>query len=650
MPTILLPLAIPAALGLLALLLSPRRHAVSATLGVVGMAATVVTSLTLIGTSEALRVPLFDLAGLNVDIDLHVGPFASWGVAFVALLGLGATLYSIGAFRHQGGAPGRYYAYVLLAEAGGIGVLLSANLILMVVCWELVTLMLFLLVVSGRDDAGPGAAKAFAILALGDTALLVGVLFVGMAHVDAGHANPLSMATLVAHPMGADSALAVAAYLLLLLAAMAKAGAIPLHSWIPTMSTKAHAAVMAFLPGSLDKVLGIYLVLMISLAWFVPSPAMRMAVMLVGVVTMLGAVFMAMVQHDLRRLLSFHAVSQVGYMLLGIGTGTVLGVIGGVFHLVNNAIYKACLFLGAGEVERESGTMELGRLGGLVKTFPITFGSMFVAALAISGIPPLNGFASKWLVYQSCIDAAGVPEGGFVAAAMPIFLVAAVFASALTLASFVKVLHSVFWGPRPAQLDGVHEERNLGVQLPMVTLAVLCVVLGVFAIWPIEHAFEQLPGATAGAGVAVTTTTGLEGATATWPSGAAAEQSTAVFAPLATASLLFFGLLVALFLGYLGNLRVRRIRSVFVGGEAIDRNLNRFPGTEFYRTVQQVPGLGKALEVGGRGDLDPYDAGARVGAPVVKALRRLHTGFITDYLVWCLLGLALLFVVLMVGR
>ena len=110
---------------------------------------------------------------------------------------------------------------------------------------------------------------------------------------------------------------------------MAKAGAMPMHSWIPSLSTTTHASVMAYLPGSLDKVLGIYLLARTSVSWFVPSPVLQAIVMTLGAVTILGGVMMALVQHDLRRLLSFHAVSQVGYMLLGIGTGTVVGAMGG---------------------------------------------------------------------------------------------------------------------------------------------------------------------------------------------------------------------------------------------------------------------------------------------------------------------------------
>ena len=267
-------------------------------------------------------------------------------------------------------------------------------------------------------------------------------MLLGLERAAAGVASPWSLSALARDPLATTGARSAAVYLLFLLAAMAKAGAMPMHSWIPTMSTTTHASVMAYLPGSLDKVLGIYLLTRASVDWMVPSPSVRFVVMAIGAVTILGGVLMALVQHDLRRLLSFHAVSQVGYMLLGLGTGTLVGAMGGVFHMVNHALYKSCLFLGAGTVERETGTMELDRLGGLGRTMPVTFGCMLVAALSISGIPPLNGFASKWLVYQGCV-----------AAGEPLMLVAALFGSVLTLASFVKVLHSVFWGARPARLD-----------------------------------------------------------------------------------------------------------------------------------------------------------------------------------------------------
>jgi NADH:ubiquinone oxidoreductase subunit 5 (subunit L)/multisubunit Na+/H+ antiporter MnhA subunit len=311
-------------------------------------------------------------------------------------------------------------------------------------------------------------------------------------------------------------------------------------------------------------------------------------------------------------------VAQVGYMLLGIGTGTAIGVIGGVFHMVNHAVYKACLFLGAGSVERETGTADLGRLGGLARTMPVTFACMFVSALAISGIPPLSGFVSKWLVYESLIEIGS-----------PLLFVVALFGSALTLALFVKVLHSVFFGPRPRALERVHEgEGGIGMAIAMLSLAALSVGLGLFAPWVVG----------ALVGPAVGTAGEAEGAM---------ERASAI-APIA--GLLLLGFLGGVVLAFLGQIRTRRVRPVFVGGQVLDPDRNRFPGPEFYRTLADLPALGPLLRAGERGQFDPYVVVERFGRPVVSLLRRLHRGVLMDYVVWCLLGFAVLVLVLGLGR
>ena len=123
-----------------------------------------------------------------------------------------------------------------------------------------------------------------------------------------------------------------------------------------------------------------------------------------GVITIIAAVMMALVQHNYKRLLGFHAVSQVGYMILGFGMGSLIGIAAGLFHMINNAIYKGGLFLTAGAVEQQTGKEELEDLGGLSRAMPLTFIAALVFALSISGIPPFNGFASKWMIYQGIID------------------------------------------------------------------------------------------------------------------------------------------------------------------------------------------------------------------------------------------------------
>lgn len=171
------------------------------------------------------------------------------------------------------------------------------------------------------------------------------------------------------------------------------------------------------------------------------NQAMNTVLMITGSITIVAAVMMALIQHDLKKLLGYHAVSQVGYMVLGIGTGNPLGIAGGLFHMVNNAIYKSCLFLSGGAVEKRTGTTNLEKLGGFAKIMPISFVTFLIASLAISGVPPLNGFASKWLIYQGIIET--VRNGGYL---WVLWLVAAMFGSALTLASFMKLTHAVFLG------------------------------------------------------------------------------------------------------------------------------------------------------------------------------------------------------------
>ena len=390
MNPLLLPILVPAAFGLLALFVPGRRHGLSSTLAVLGALGMLGAGLANLDVRDGFSWPWLSLGPIDMRLALRADAFSSWAAVLAGVLTAVVALYSAGWWRERGGAPGRHAALVLLAGAGGATVLLADDLLTLIVGWETVTLTLFLLSVSGREDAGPGAAKAYTLLGVGDLALLLGAVLLGIDRAAAGVTHPWSLSGLAAAPIETTSGTPAAIYLLFLLAAMAKAGAMPMHSWIPSLSTSTHASVMAYLPGSLDKVLGIYLLARTSVSWFVPSPGLQAIVMTLGAITILGAVMMALVQHDLRRLLSFHAVSQVGYMLLGIGTGTVVGAMGGIFHMANHALYKSCLLLGAGTVERETQTMELDRLGGLGRTMPVTFGCMFVAALSIAGIPPLS--------------------------------------------------------------------------------------------------------------------------------------------------------------------------------------------------------------------------------------------------------------------
>jgi len=563
------------------------------------------------GAAEALafEYPWFAVGGLQISVALRAGVFSAFIGMAVSAFSVLILIYSLQYFTAAQNA-GKYGAYILWTVAGSLGAVYADHLIFFLICWEIITVMLFMLVNQGGGAAAKGAMKSFVLLGLADCAMLLGIAILWAS----GMAPELGMSP--AEKIVVGSAAGYAAYILLMVGALAKAGAMPLHTWVPAIAQDAPTPVMAFLPASLDKLLGIYFLAILSLQIFVLDDVMRLLLMIIGAATILGAVMMAMIQHNLKRLLSFHAVSQVGYMVLGIGTGVSIGIMGGLFHMLNNAIYKCSLFLMAGSVEKQAGTSELEELGGLGRAMPVTFLCGLTAALAISGVPPLNGFASKWMVYQGVLKAD--------TALVPVLLAAAIFGSALTLASFVKVLHSVFLGARPPEL----EQKEVGepgpaMLLPMIVLAALCVLFGiVLAVpmnWLIGPAVQAL-------GVNV-------GEVGIWTPG------------LATV-LLIGGLVIGAIIYLIGTGMKVRVTRTFVGGEVLTDDRVRFSGTGFYGTIRDLPMVGPVYRDAERLAFDIYHLGARFGGTLVQLLRSAHTGVLPVYVSWCLIGLIILIIVL----
>jgi formate hydrogenlyase subunit 3/multisubunit Na+/H+ antiporter MnhD subunit len=526
--------------------------------------------------------------------------------------GLLITLYSL---KSMAGVKrlNEYYGAVLLTIGGSAGILLSNHLLFLLIFWEIVTVALYLLITTGGKNSNFAATKSFALIGASDAAFLLGI---SMIWILSGTfvMSDINLAT--------TSAIPIVAFLLLMTAAITKAGAMPLHSWLPTSGEYAPVSVMALLPAALDKLLGIYLLVLVVKGLFSLQPGALSALLaLIGAGTIVVAVMIAMVQHNLKKLLSYHAISQVGYMILGIATMTPVGIAGGVFHMLNHAIYKCCLFLCGGAVEQQAGTAELDKLGGLGKKMSITFATCLIAALSISGIPPLNGFVSKWMVYQGVIRM-GSSQTGAAAKLWPVWLVVAMFGSALTLASFVKLIHSVFLSRLPSRLKKVKEASWLQT-VPMIVLAALCVFFGIFYHIPLKlFIYPAL-------GLDVSTT--LLG---TWNS------------TLAT-GLIAAGVLLGLLILAIGQLSKRvRLVPTWTCGEVQPNDQMIIPGTHFYKTVSSMNGLRQLYSWQERGFFDPYNQLGRVGLAVTGLLRWLHSGMLPMYLTWVTLGLVLLLFVL----
>ncbi len=535
---------------------------------------------------------------------LFIGGFA----IFFYLLTL---FYSFSLIKGQDGWL-RYHSYLLLTLLSSLGVVFAKHLIVLLIFWGFLGLLLYLLINFGRKEgASATAQKAMIIIGGSDALMILGLALVFQL------TNTLDMDFI---RLGTDSKLATLAFICLAAGALAKAGAMPFHSWVPDTALNAPVPVTAFLPASLDKLLGIYFLARLSFTLFKLNAGLQTMLLIIGSVTIVAAVMMALIQHDLKKLLGYHAVSQVGYMVLGIGTGIPVGIAGGLFHMLNHAIYKSCLFFCSGAVEKETGTTDLDKLGGLAKSMPITFISFLIASLAISGVPPLNGFASKWMILQGVVEMAH--RGGYL---WIVWLLAAMVGSAFTLASFMKIVHAVFLG-QPSQEEGVRAgiKRETGpfMWIPAGVLAFLCLLFGFSNSIPLQKwIFPSMGYEVAMPGI--------------WNSGLAV-----IF------------LLGSIFIGFViylaGSVAKIRETEVFVGGEKLETIPEmRMSGTDFYRTIQDLPGLKETFALAENKQFDPYDVGVRVVSRLTKILRNLHNGILPTYLAWVLLGAAVLMLFLL---
>jgi formate hydrogenlyase subunit 3/multisubunit Na+/H+ antiporter MnhD subunit len=531
----------------------------------------------------------------------NLSGLACIGVSFFAVL---ITLYSFSFIEKD---TSKYFSYVLMTLGSALGAVFSNNFIMLLIFWGMLAALLYLLVsIQGTDKAAASAKKsmiiiggtdAFMILGIGLIWKLTGTFVMDKVHIEL------------------SGALSYIALLSIVIASFAKAGVVPFHSWLPDVAEDGPASVTAYLPASLDKLLGIYLLARAALNLFVMNNIANLILLIIGSITIIYAVGIALFQHDFKRLLGYHAVSQVGYMVLGIGTANPIGIAGGLFHMLNNAIYKSCLFLSAGAVEKRAHTTDLTKLGGIAKFMPITFICFFIASLSISGILPFNGFVSKWMVYQGIIELATNKNPLWI-----IWLVAAMFGSALTVASFMKLLHAVFLGRRMDSIEGLREV-NISMTLPMIILAITCVVFGIFA-FAIPLSLFILPAI-----------------------GREAIQYLGVWNPAIAAGLILIGILAGIVMYMLAMPKKSRSVGVFIGGEDPD-TLERVTGAEFYDTIKDLKILRSIYAKEEAHDLDIYDGGKKLVSFFTEILQKLHNGILPTYLVWCLLGMIGIFLIL----
>jgi formate hydrogenlyase subunit 3/multisubunit Na+/H+ antiporter MnhD subunit len=527
-------------------------------------------------------------------------------ILFVSIFAFLILIYSLTYIKSD--RVKNYYPWFLITLGSAYGAVLSDNLLLFVTFWGVLGITLYKLIPGNDEESSATAKKTLILIGASDSVMIIGIAILWKM------TGSLSMEKI---SMVTSNVFSVVAFLALLIGSFTKAGAFPFHTWVPDYAKSAPASSSAYLPASLDKLLGIYFLARITTGMFILVDWLKLLLLSFGVISIITAVMMALVQHNYKRLLGFHAVSQVGYMILGFGLGSTIGVAAGLFHMINNAIYKSGLFLMAGGIEYRTGKEDIDDLGGLSKAMPVTFIASLIFAMSISGIPPFNGFASKWMIYQGIIDLGS--STGIAGKLWIIWLGLAVLGSALTLASFIKLLGGIFLSRRRPELDNV-KEVPITMWIPMVILALVSTFFGVFAT---NLVVPKL----------IMPVTGQFGFIGFWNS---------PFVALLVLLSIVTGIIVYLVL----NIKRFRTEDSFIGGEKI-QDQTGFSTTEFYKTLTEFRFFSWIYRKAEEKWFDIYDLSKLVVLWISHKLSDAHTGILPGYIVWVCAGLVVMLLIML---
>jgi multicomponent Na+:H+ antiporter subunit D len=440
-----------------------------------------------IGKQGVYHVGAF-LAPLGINLVLD--GFSAILLVIVNVVGFLALLYSV-SYMEQYTSKHKYYALFLLMIGGMNGVVLTGDMFNLFVFLEIASIASYALVAFGCEHEELEASFKYLVLgSIGSTFILLGVaVLYGLT----GFLNMASIAQAVASGVSASAGtishtwLFSLASVLFLVGFGIKAALVPFHPWLPDAHPSAPAPISAMLSGVLIKALGVYAITRVVFNVLGTTPLFGIIIMVLGVLSMTIGVFLAVGQWDFKRLLAYHSISQMGYVVLGIGLGMFIvanngpalvagmAIFGGLFHLANHAVFKSLLFLCSGSVEYQTGTRQLKELGGLQEKMPVTRVTCTVASLSIAGIPPFNGFWSKLIIVIATVQAAIIFPGMLILTAVTILV------SFVTLISFLKVLRYVFLGELPSLFKKIKDSPFfMGVSL--VILALLCICMGLLVI------------------------------------------------------------------------------------------------------------------------------------------------------------------------
>jgi len=418
---------------------------------------------------------------------IELDPLSAWFLVPTLLLSALSAVYGVGYLRPwQSKRPlGPIWFFYGLLVLGMMLVLLARNAVLFLVAWELMAVASFFLVTfeHERQSVREAGWIYFVATHLGTAFLLAFFLLLGR---ETGSMDFTVWAAQGIHTQG----LAGVLFLLAVIGFGTKAGFMPLHVWLPEAHPAAPSHVSALMSGVMIKT-GIYGLMRAFTFLGTPPLWWGWALVAIGLSSGVLGVLFALAQHDLKRLLAYHSVENIGIIALGLGVGLlgmstgsavlmVLGFGGALLHVLNHALFKGLLFLGAGAVVHSTGTQEIDHLGGLLKRMPWTAAAFLVGAVAISGLPPLNGFLSEFLIFFGAFKG-GISTSGPVAVPLLVVVAGLALIGGLAVACFTKAFGIVFLGEPRSEHVSRAREVDWSMRLPMLLLAAACAGIGLFA-------------------------------------------------------------------------------------------------------------------------------------------------------------------------
>lgn len=400
-----------------------------------------------------------------IGITIFLDGIGNFLLIVVTGIGLLASIFSID-YMKKFTSKYKYYALLLLMIAGMSGICITGDLFNMFVFIEIAAIASYALVAFGTEHEELEAA--FKYMVMGEIGSLLILLSIALIYARTGTLNMADISQIVSSDP--ERAAIIFPSILFIIGFSIKAALVPFHSWLPDAHPSAPAPISAMLSGVVIKVLGIYGFVRVFYNIIGITPIVSNILLVLAGLSMIIGVILQLGQNDIKRLLAYCSISQIGYVLLGFGLGTPLGIMGGFFHLINHAVFKSGLFLTSGAIEYATGTRDINKLGGLMKKLPWTSVSWYIGSFTASGVPPFAGFWSKLILIIAAIMARS-----YILAAI------AAVSAILTLASFVRTQRRMLAGALPDWLSGI-KEVPLSMKTSLAVLSLLCIFMGLLLI------------------------------------------------------------------------------------------------------------------------------------------------------------------------